>query len=53
MQTYLVVAYIVAWVGVCLYLLMLAMRLRGVRMELAATEELVREHLESIESKER
>jgi CcmD family protein len=53
MQNYLVIAYIVAWVGVCLYLIVMAMRLRGVRMELAATEELVREHLESLEARER
>ncbi|GER87248.1 hypothetical protein KDW_14100 [Dictyobacter vulcani] len=44
MQTYLIIAYIVAWLAICLYLAVLAMRLRGVRTELAAVEELVREY---------
>jgi hypothetical protein len=51
MQMYLVVAYIVAWVAICMYLIVLAIRMRGVRMELAATEELIREHGEMLESR--
>lgn len=43
MQTYLIAAYIIAWLGICLYLVILAMRMRGVRLELAAVAELVRE----------
>jgi CcmD family protein len=41
--TYLVAAYIVVWVGLLLYLGMITLRMRGVRTELAAIEELVRE----------
>jgi CcmD family protein len=41
---YLVAAYIVVWVGLLLYLGVLALRMRGVRTELAAVTELVREH---------
>ena len=41
---YLVAAYIVVWVGLLLYLGVIALRMRGVRTELAAVEELVREH---------
>ncbi len=40
---YLVAAYIVIWVGLLIYLGFLALRMRGVRTELAAIEELVRE----------
>jgi CcmD family protein len=40
---YLVAAYIVVWVGLLLYLGILALRMRGVRTELAAVTELVRE----------
>ncbi len=43
MQTYMIVAYIIAWLGICIYLVMLSMRMRGVRTELAAVEELLRE----------
>ncbi|GCE18073.1 hypothetical protein [Dictyobacter kobayashii] len=43
MQTYLIAAYIIAWLAICIYLAILAMRIRGVRTELAAVEELVRE----------
>ena len=39
--TYLVAAYAVAWVGLFAYLAVVALRIRGVRMELAAVEELV------------
>lgn len=41
--SYLVAAYIVIWVGLLVYLGFLALRMRGVRTELAAIEELVRE----------
>ena len=40
---YLATAYIVVWLGLLLYLGFLAMRMRGVRTELAAVEELVNE----------
>ena len=40
---YLVAAYIAVWVGLLVYLGFLALRMRGVRTELAAVEELVRE----------
>jgi hypothetical protein len=41
--SYLVVAYIAVWVGLLLYLGIIVLRMRGVRTELAAIEELVRE----------
>jgi CcmD family protein len=41
--SYLVAAYIVVWVGLLLYVGFLALRMRGVRTELVAIEELVRE----------
>ena len=44
--TYLVAAYIVVWVGLLLYLGAITLRMRGVRTELAAIEELVREQQE-------
>jgi CcmD family protein len=40
---YLAAAYIVVWLGLLLYLGFLALRMRAVRTELAAVEELVRE----------
>jgi len=40
---YLVAAYIIVWVGLLLYLGIIALRMHGVRTELAAIEELVRE----------
>jgi len=43
MQIYLVAAYVVAWIGIFLYLAIVALRIRGVRTELIAVEELVRE----------
>lgn len=49
MQTYLIAAYIIAWLAISIYLVVLAMRLRGVRTELAAVEELVREYQEQRE----
>jgi CcmD family protein len=44
--TYLVVAYAIAWAGLFVYLAFLSMRIRGVRTELAAATELVREQQE-------
>lgn len=41
--TYLIAAYAVAWVGLFAYLAVVMLRIRGVRTELAAVEELVRE----------
>lgn len=46
--SYLVAAYIVIWVGLLIYLGFLALRMRGVRTELAAIEELVREQQNEI-----
>jgi len=43
---YLVAAYAVAWVGLFAYLAVIMLRIRGVRTELAAVEELVREQQE-------
>jgi len=43
---YLVAAYAVAWVGLFVYLAVITLRIRGVRTELAAVEELVREQQE-------
>ena len=43
---YLVAAYAVAWIGLFVYLAVVALRIRGVRTELAAVEELVREQRE-------
>lgn len=40
---YLVAAYIAVWVGLLIYLGFIVLRMRGVRTELAAVEELVRE----------
>ncbi|MEO7022350.1 MAG: CcmD family protein [Ktedonobacteraceae bacterium] len=48
--TYLVAAYIVVWVGLLLYLGAIALRMRGVRTELAAIEELVREQQDKIDN---
>ncbi len=43
MQLYLVAAYAIAWLGLFLYLTVVALRIRGVKTELLAVEELVRE----------
>jgi len=40
---YLAAAYLVLWLGLLLYLGFLALRMRAVRTELAAVEELVHE----------
>jgi CcmD family protein len=42
-MNYLVAAYAVVWLGLFIYLALVMLRIRGVRMELAAVEELVRE----------
>ena len=41
--SYLIAAYAIVWVGLFAYLAFIVMRIRGVRTELAAVEELVRE----------
>ena len=41
--TYLFAAYAIAWVGLFAYLAFIMLRIRSVRTELAAVEELVRE----------
>lgn len=41
--SYLVAAYAIVWLGLFIYLAVLTLRIRGVRTELAAVEELVRE----------
>lgn len=43
---YLILAYAVVWLGLFVYLAVVAMRMRAVRTELAAVEELVREYQE-------
>jgi len=43
---YMVIAYSIVWVGLFAYLAVVALRIRGVRTELAAVQELVREHQE-------
>ncbi|MFL5627847.1 MAG: CcmD family protein [Ktedonobacteraceae bacterium] len=40
---YLIAAYAVVWLGLFIYLAVVMLRIRGVRTELAAVEELVRE----------
>lgn len=44
--TYLIAAYAIAWVGIFVYLAVIVLRLRGVRTELVAVEQLVREQQE-------
>ena len=44
---YLVIAYIVMWAGLLVYLGWIALRMRGVRTELEAVRELVREREQS------
>ena len=41
--TYLIIAYVIAWIALFAYLAVIALRIQGVRMELAAVEELVHE----------
>ncbi|HYL44380.1 MAG TPA: hypothetical protein VEU97_13425 [Ktedonobacteraceae bacterium] len=40
---YLIAAYAVVWFGLLIYMAIVMLRIRGVRTELAAVEELVRE----------
>jgi len=47
---YLIAAYAIAWVGLFFYLAFIAMRIRGVRTELAAVQELVREQQEKTQN---
>ena len=44
--TYLIAAYAIVWVGLFAYLGVIMLRIRGVRTELAAVSELVREQQE-------
>jgi CcmD family protein len=44
--SYLVAAYSIVWLGLFAYLAFVVLRIRGVRTELAAVEELVREQNE-------
>jgi CcmD family protein len=48
---YLIIAYAVVWLGLFIYLAVVAMRMRAVRTELAAVEELVREYQEHKEGR--
>jgi CcmD family protein len=48
---YLIIAYAVVWLGLFIYLAVVAMRMRAVRTELAAVEELVREYQEQNEGR--
>lgn len=43
---YLIMAYAIVWLGLFAYLAFLSMRVHGVKTELAAVEELVRESQE-------
>ena len=43
---YLVAAYAILWIGLFIFLAVLMLRIRGVRTELAAVEQLVRERQE-------
>jgi CcmD family protein len=40
---YLIAAYAIVWLGLLIYMAIVMLRIRGVRTELAAVEELVRE----------
>lgn len=44
--SYVIAAYAIAWVGLFAYLAVVMLRIRGVRTELVAVEELVREQQE-------
>ena len=46
---YEVAAYTIVWLGIIAYLGWIALRLRGTRVELAAIEDLVREHEQASE----
>lgn len=45
-MTYMVAAYTIVWLGLLLFLGLLALRIRSVHTELAAVQELVREEQE-------
>lgn len=45
-DNYLIAFYAIAWIGLFAYLAVVMLRIRGVRTELAAVEELVREQQE-------
>ena len=47
---FLAAAYIVVWIGLLIYLGFIVLRMRGVRTELAAIEELVREQQQQNEA---
>lgn len=47
--SYLVAAYAIVWLGLFAYIAFVALRVRGVRTELIAVEELVREQREKQE----
>jgi CcmD family protein len=49
---YLIAAYALVWLGLFIYLAVVAMRMRAVRTELAAVEELVREYQEQKDANE-
>jgi hypothetical protein len=48
---YLIAFYAIAWIGLFAYLAVVMMRIRGVRTELAAVEELVHEQQQEQQSK--
>lgn len=48
--TYLVIAYIIMWAGVLAYLGWIALRMRGVRIELESVRALVRESQQETKS---
>ena len=48
--TYLVIAYIIMWAAVLAYLAWIALRMRGVRTELDAVRELVRERDQTVDA---
>jgi len=47
-DVYLIIAYAIAWAGLFVYLAVIALRIRGIRTELAAVEELVRQQQEHV-----
>lgn len=52
-EAYLIAAYVIAWIGLFVYLAVVMLRMRGVRTELAAIEELVRESQGAREQQEK
>jgi CcmD family protein len=49
---YLIIAYAAVWLGLFIYLAIVAMRMRAVRTELAAVEEMIRQYQEQKEERE-